>query len=319
MTSKQVGMAVPDWPNSYGYSMFTFPISKWVGGIFYEHSHRLFASLVGVLTILLSAGIYWKDRRPWLRRLSLLAVLAVIIQGIFGGFRVVFDRHGYGDELGIIHATLAQLFFALVCSIVLFLSRWWAAPSLAETPGWVRTLSTTITGMVLMQLILGASMRHQHAGLAVPDFPLAHGKVWPEMNPEAVERYNQNRAETTALKPITANHLFLHMLHRLTGVAIFLTVLAAAGLSWVRLGKDHLLSKISLVWLALVFSQVILGAATIWSRKSADIATLHVAVGALIFMIGVMTILVYRRMDFLGRATQPLINRGGLVNLARAN
>src|SRR5882724_10595769 len=168
VTSHEAGMAVPDWPNTYGYNMFLFPISKWMGGIFYEHSHRLFASLVGLLTTILAgwlwvretrstvrwAGLgvmtfvlalmgvrqlpiyiglaclspivigvsFWQIRRQpgTLRWWGIIAFSAVILQGVLGGLRVVLFK----DQLGIFHATLAQLFLVLMCAICLFTSGW---------------------------------------------------------------------------------------------------------------------------------------------------------------------------------------------------
>src|SRR5947199_5906941 len=81
VTSKEAGMSVPDWPTTYGYNMFFFPFSKWVGGIFYEHTHRLMASSVGFLTVILSVWLWLKDARRWMHWLGLWALLAVILQG----------------------------------------------------------------------------------------------------------------------------------------------------------------------------------------------------------------------------------------------
>ncbi|MEY4300607.1 MAG: Heme synthase, partial [Verrucomicrobiota bacterium] len=81
VTSKGVGMTVPDWPNSYGYNMFLFPISRWTGGIFYEHTHRLIASGVGLLTVLLAALLWLTEPRRWVRVLGFVAVAAVVLQG----------------------------------------------------------------------------------------------------------------------------------------------------------------------------------------------------------------------------------------------
>src|SRR5258706_14521200 len=88
VTSHGVGMSVPDWPNTYGYNMFTFPISKWVGGIFYEHTHRLLASAVGLLTTILAVWLWLADSRKWMRWLGVAAFLGVIAQGVLGGLRV---------------------------------------------------------------------------------------------------------------------------------------------------------------------------------------------------------------------------------------
>src|SRR5258706_2939743 len=106
-------MSVPDWPTTYGYKMFFFPFSKWIGGIFYEHSHRLVASAVGFLTIILAVWVWLKEQRRWLRWLGVVALITVIVQGVLGGLRVTWMK----DELGIFHAALAQIYFALLCAI----------------------------------------------------------------------------------------------------------------------------------------------------------------------------------------------------------
>ena len=121
VTSKGVGMSVPDWPTTYGYNMFLFPFPQWVGGIFWEHSHRLLASAVGFLTIILMVGLWLKEERNWLRWLGVAAFFGVVLQGVLGGLRVVLAW----DNLGIFHAALAQMFFVLLCAIALCTSRWW--------------------------------------------------------------------------------------------------------------------------------------------------------------------------------------------------
>src|SRR5713101_8116716 len=131
VTSKGVGMSVPDWPTTYGYNMFFFPFSKWVGGIFYEHSHRLIASAVGLMTVILAAWLWLKESRRWLRWLGVAAVFAVILQGVIGGLRVTQMM----DEIGIFHAALAQLFFVMMSGIALFTSNWWRETCKALIPG----------------------------------------------------------------------------------------------------------------------------------------------------------------------------------------
>ena len=355
VTSHGAGMAVPDWPNTYGYNMFFFPISQWMGGVFYEHTHRLAASGVGVLTVvlalwlygrdvrlfmrwagvtlcllgaaraealplrwadglvlglagmaLLSASLVWPSCEPsakWLRWLGLAAFGAVVLQGVLGGLRVVLLQ----DVLGIFHATLAQLFFVLVCAIALFTSRWWQTPP-APLPSAISNRLSTLyllaTLLILGQLPLGATMRHQHAGLAIPDFPLAYGKLWPAMDPDSVARYNQQRMELAAANPITAFQIGLQMIHRLLAMAI----LGAGGYAaWSTLrarGGKNYLSRLALAWLGLILAQVFLGAATIWSNKAADVATAHVLVGALSLAVGaILSIILTRGFLFARRAT----------------
>src|SRR5246127_3621697 len=89
VTSTDAGLSVPDWPTTYGWNMFTFPPSKWVGGIFYEHGHRLIASTVGMLTIALAAWLWHSDPRQWMKRLGATALGAVILQGVLGGVTVL--------------------------------------------------------------------------------------------------------------------------------------------------------------------------------------------------------------------------------------
>ncbi len=284
VTSHEAGLAVPDWPNTFGYNMFFFPISKWVGGIFFEHTHRLAASAVGMLTTVLAVWIWLRDDRRWMRRLGGAAFLAVVLQGVLGGLRVTLLK----DQIGVFHAALAQSFFVLVAAIALFCSPWWRRLPLEKLSGraWIRNGFTILTALVFVQLVVAATMRHQHAGLAIPDFPAAYGRLWPATDDQSVLRYNQLRVEINGYNPITAAQIILQMTHRLIALAIL------AGTAWLAwravksLGGRHVLSRLALVWLGLVLVQVFLGAATIWTGKSADVATAHVVVGALCLAAG---------------------------------
>ncbi len=417
VTSHGVGMAVPDWPNTYGYNMFRFPFSQWLGGIFYEHSHRLVASGVGLLTAILAGWLWVRETRGrlylkeifrhagrcgmllgrnlaaareqgqalmralklsvnerWLglgailfvlvlmgvrklpvyvalaavapvfmvlgfyrfkrdtrqlRWLGIVALAAVILQGVLGGLRVVW----LADEIGIFHATLAQLFFVLICAITLMTSRWWNKLPSPLTPlpsdrrgeqqtfGWgrLRGLVLATTLLIFFQLLFGATMRHQHAGLAIPDFPLAYGKVWPAMDTDSVARYNQQRVEVTVANPITAFQIGLQMAHRLMAVLILFGVglvawrVRSSGFS--RSGPPEggvpnrpVLRWLAFVWLGLILIQVGLGAWTIWSNKAADVATVHVLVGALSLVTGALWCVISfaRPVDQFGFQSVPL-------------
>jgi cytochrome c oxidase assembly protein subunit 15 len=302
VTSHGVGMAVPDWPTTYGYNMFAFPISKWVGGVFYEHSHRLVASAVGFLTAILAVWLWVKESRRWLRWLGVIAFFAVVLQGVLGGLRVVL----YKDEIGIFHAALAQAFLVLVCAISLFTNSWWnnlsdrVAPMLDRAG--LRRLFLTVTVLIFAQLVVGATMRHQHAGLAIPDFPLAYHKLWPPMDDASVAMYNQTRNAGEGANPITAFQIGLQMLHRLLALLIGAAVIFSAWLTRRRLGSRNPLAKLSLLWVGLILSQIALGAYTIWSNKAADVATTHVVVGALSLVTAAMLTLVSFRLLIPARA-----------------
>ncbi len=292
VTSHEAGLAVPDWPTTYGYNLFLFPPSNWIGGIFYEHTHRLFASLVGLLTTVLAVWLWIKEARRWVRWLGVAAFFGVVGQGVLGGLRVTLLQ----NQLGFVHATFAHLFLVLVSLIALVTSRGWAQMTAIETRWPVSTalrfLLVSATSMVLLQLILGATMRHQHAGLAVPDFPLAYGKFWPGMDAASVEAINRNRMDVFDPNPITAFQIGLHMVHRIGALVTLALIGLCVWSARVQLGARAGLSKLSLLWLALIFLQAALGAATVLSNKAADMATAHVIVGAASLVVGAILSLI---------------------------
>jgi cytochrome c oxidase assembly protein subunit 15 len=298
VTSHEAGMSVPDWPNTYGYNLFLFPPAQWIGGIFYEHTHRLLASAVGLMTLILAVWLWFKDARRWMRWLGVTALVLVAAQGVLGGLRVTLHM----DSLGVFHGTIAQLFFVLTCALALFTSRFWAGlvadRQSLRVPAGLRTLVLATTIVILGQLILGATMRHQHAGLAIPDFPLAYGHWWPDTSADAVASYNAHRVEVNGENSITPLQIELQMVHRGLALAIFILVAVCAWQAWQRLGRKDSLAKLALAWLMLILAQVALGAATIWYNKAADVATTHVLVGALALTVGAMWCLVaFRRAE----------------------
>jgi heme a synthase len=287
VTSHEAGMSVPDWPNSYGYNMFLFPPSKWIGGIFYEHTHRLWASVVGMMTTVLAVWLWVKDSRRWMKWLGVAAFMLVVVQGVLGGLRVVLNR----DNLGGVHGVVGQTFFVLMCAIALFTSQFWRKMTQERklnVPAGLRALVLTTTVLIFCQLILGATMRAQHAGLSINTFPSAYGKLWPDTSPEAIQRYNAQRMEITNSNPITAFQVILQMVHRIMALAVFICVALCAALAWRNLGARDALAKFAFSWLGLIVVQIGLGAATILTNKAADVATAHVLVGALSLVTGAL-------------------------------
>jgi cytochrome c oxidase assembly protein subunit 15 len=160
VTSNDAGLSVPDWPLSYG--SLTPPM---VGGIFYEHGHRVIAACVGLLSIVLAVWLWRVERRSWLRWLGVVAVGAVVAQGILGGLTVLFFLP---PAVSSAHAALAQLFFCTILSIALFTSAWWERTQTlavdSGSPG-VHALATATATAVFIQLLLGAAFRHKGFGI----------------------------------------------------------------------------------------------------------------------------------------------------------
>jgi cytochrome c oxidase assembly protein subunit 15 len=292
VTSKGVGLAVPDWPTTFGYNMFLFPVSQWVGGIFYEHSHRLIASAVGFLTIILAVWLWRAEERKWVRVLGFVALGAVIVQGVLGGLRVTMLK----DQIGIFHACLAQAFLALLVFIAVVRSRAWNMPRESRATSVPVWLAVATTVLIFVQLALGATMRHQHRDLSILDFPLAYGQVIPDVSAERLAAINAWR-DAQALSNVDASHIWLQMAHR------FGAVLVTIGLLWYRWALRRTaaparpLLTLSSFWVFFLALQVTLGAWTIWSNKAADIATAHVAVGAVLLALGVSIVAISRRVS----------------------
>lgn len=286
VTSKGVGLAVPDWPTTFGYNMFLFPVSQWVGGIFFEHTHRLIASTVGFLTIILTIWLARAEERRWLRHLGFVALGLVILQGVLGGLRVTMLK----DEIGVFHACLAQLFFGLTVVITLATSSLWQRISDSDVSGApARILARAAiftTTIIYIQLALGATMRHEHRDLAILDFPLAYGQVIPTLTAGQLARINEWR-DARALSEVTPFHIWLQMAHRLLALVIAGGVITCLFRARVVDLRGTPLGKFSDAWFLLLASQITLGAWVIWSNKAADIATAHVALGAIMLGMGV--------------------------------
>jgi cytochrome c oxidase assembly protein subunit 15 len=260
VTSTESGLSVPDWPTTYGQNMFTFPVSKWVGGIRYEHVHRLIASGVGLLTVVLALWLGRREPRRWVRRLGYLALGAVVAQGVLGGLTVLLLLP---TAVSVAHACLAQTFFCIVVTIAVVTSPRWApsAATVREALGAspLGRAAAATAAAVFLQLLVGAVMRHTKAGLAIPDFPLALGRVVP---------------------PLTSFPVAIHFLHRV-GALVVATLVGVCTVLSMRSPRAGL-RRAGVAMALLVVVQIGLGAATVLTRKSVAITTAHVAAGALL-------------------------------------
>ncbi|HUI08833.1 MAG TPA: COX15/CtaA family protein [Bacteroidota bacterium] len=276
VTSTGSGLAVPDWPLSYGQVM-----PPMVGGILYEHGHRMVATLVGCLTVVLCAWTWRREERRWVRFLALAALLAVILQGVLGGLTVLYLLP---TPVSVAHATLAQSFFSLTILIALVTSRTWLERSALPVPvaPLTRALALAAAAAVFLQLVIGAWMRHSDAGLAIPDFPLTYGALLPPADADGLARVNMERSTDYDLPPVSAAQIWIHFAHRL-GALLAGAAVIACGVHILRTYRsERSLREPAIVEVMLVLVQILLGALTVWTGKGVQVATAHVATGALL-------------------------------------
>lgn len=298
VTSTGSGLSVPDWPNTYGWFMLTFPLEKMVGGIFYEHSHRLIATTVGFLILVLAFWLGRVEPRAWVRRLGYIALAAVIVQGLLGGITVLWYLP---EPVSITHASLAQVVFCLTTAIALFTSSGWkraygmgraeAAGSTGASAALPRRDPSATTGgdddrllqrvalvttaAIYVQIVVGATMRHLGAGLAIPDFPLAFGQLVP---------------------PHWDSGIAIHYAHRVGAAAVTALIVATTAHIFYHHGRRRALVRPSILLLALLAVQITLGALTVLTQKHYIINSLHVVTGGSVLVTSlVLTLRAHRR------------------------
>lgn len=247
---------MPDWPLSYGMLM-----PPMVGGIFYEHGHRMVATFVGLLTTVLAVWLWRREPRKWVRRLGLVALGMVITQGVLGGITVLYLLP---TPVSVSHATLAQTFFCVTILLAFATSREWseavARPDAEDRR--LRTAAVAATVAIYLQLILGAVVRHTGSALAIPDFPLAFGGLIPP--PLLME----------------ASVVF-HFLHRLGALVVSVSLAWLCVHVW-RHVQDQRFRRPVIALVFLVIAQILLGGTIVWTSRAVLPATAHVATGALL-------------------------------------
>jgi heme a synthase len=274
---------VPDWPLSYGKVM-----PPMVGGILYEHGHRLVAAAVSILVGLEFGAIlfFLEGNRRVVKWLAGAAFGAILLQALLGGLTVLLLLP---PAISSVHAALAEIVFALTAVVALMCSRTWddltarpPFPSLpfAENPSSCSSDAAVLssafrwtlsaTAAIYAQIVLGAVMRHTGAGLAIPDFPAAFGGLWPSAD------------------ELQRRGVGLHLAHRVGAVVVLVLVLAAVR----ALGRLPLVSPVfagfAAAWTGLVMIQILLGALSVWSTKAPSVTAAHLAGGALCWVTGVL-------------------------------
>jgi cytochrome c oxidase assembly protein subunit 15 len=279
VTSTQSGLAVPDWPLSYGKVM-----PPMVGGILYEHGHRLVAAAVSTLVGLEMAMLFFFERRRTVKVLGAVAFGAILMQALLGGLTVLFLLP---PAVSSAHAALAEIVFALTAVVALLCSNTWktqlatagAAPRLLkEVPVSPLPLEEDLrnafrsvvlaTGAVFVQIVLGAVMRHTGAGLAIPDFPTFFGAWLPSAS------------------ELARSGVPVHLAHRV-GALVVVVLVAFAARALAAL-PGPLFPTLGAAWTGLVCLQALLGASSIWSGRAVPLTVAHLAVGALCWVTGVL-------------------------------
>lgn len=267
-TSIGAGMVFPDWPLSNG----SLNPAGWLTDLamFAEHSHRLSAGVMSLLTVAIAVFMHRRESRPWLRRLAVLAVALVLAQALVGGLRVLLDHlhietvnTSVGRIFAMAHACLAQIYLCTLLALALPVSRpWIERPAFSGNGIPWRPLAVGCVALLILQLAIAAVMRHSFAGLAIPTFP------W----------------STPAGDVLPADWNFrvgIHFAHRVMAIVLSVAILWLA----VKVHRDPTAGRaarqVSLGLCVLLVVQITLGAASVLTYRHAYATTAHVLVGAL--------------------------------------
>ena len=289
--STESGLSVPDWPTTYGKFMFAYPLSKMAGGIKYEHTHRMLASIVGLLTLVLTIWlIRIKDLPSWIKSLGIFAFLTVVLQGVLGGLTVKFFLPVW---LSTFHGVLAQTFFLIIILIAYSLSgerhKRWTIEEESYDPLFLK-LSIFLMMMIYIQLIIGNIMRHAQAGLAIPDFPTMGWTLLPNFDAAWLNRINQWRFENN-LDPVNMGQVMIHLTHRFWALMILIDILWLNKIAYERCLDRPLIMK-TLYWLNLaVILQITFGISTVLTHKEVYTTTVHVTMGAIVLALTFLMVL----------------------------
>ncbi len=265
-TSINAGMIFPDWPlsnNSLNPEGWLYDIAK-----FAEHSHRLSAGLMSLITIALAVWVWRVEERGWVRRLAVFAAALVLAQALVGGLRVLLEPQqvktistSVGRLFAMLHACLAQFYVCTLLALALSLSRAWIEGQGRSVDSLVRRLGVASCVLLLAQLGVAAVMRHSFAGLAIPTFPLS--------TPEG------------GLLPAAWNFkVAIHFTHRVLAALLCVALPWFTAAVWRDRAAGASMRATAAGLVVLLITQVTLGANVIWFARQPHITTAHVVVGA---------------------------------------
>lgn len=292
VTSIDAGLSVPEGWTTGGYFSPLAPLAVWWDDLAtrWEHSHRLLGTLVGLLTIGLVGWLWLTQRsRPWLRYLGLVLLGMVIVQGVMGAARVDL----VSTILALIHGVFGQVILATSVLIAAATSRVWLrsanrSPQAADVASGLRLLSLVFVALLVGQLVLGASVRHFKAGLAIPDFPTSYGRWIPPFDQQAIDQaYMRLLPTDLPVRPATTTQVAIHFAHRVAALVITMVGfwLVAAVIARLPARREVIGPVFTLI--GLLFLQITLGAFVIWSGKYPATATAHQATGAALLAVAV--------------------------------
>lgn len=273
VTSTGSGLSVPDWPLSYG---MLFP--PMVGGVFYEHGHRMVAALVGIFTLIMAIWIWIKEKRFWIKIAGIVALTAVIFQGVLGGITVLFYLP---TAVSVSHGTLAQTFFLMTIFIGYSLSYERREEEKVIRPVYHSFIKLIIFLIIIIyaQLLIGAVMRHTESGLAIYDFPTMGGEWIPAFDQRMLDNINNWRFMHD-FDPVNMHQVMYHFFHRIGALVVLTGVIIVNILGKKYYPKQSKVRQTIILLNCLIVLQIALGIMTILTLKSALITSFHVVTGA---------------------------------------
>jgi len=273
VTSNAAGLTVPDWPTTFGDNMFLYPYSKWTGGIFYEHFHRIVASIIGFITLILTFVAFLYEKRKNVKLICYLALALVIFQGVLGGLTVLYKLPTF---ISVLHGVSAQTFFCLTVLIAFIYN----IKSFDFDSKSTDSKAKYFLILIYFQLIIAAIVRHSGSGLAIPDFPTMGGSFFPLIEENWIQKVNAYR-HSIGMAEADTFKIYIHLFHRFIALTIFIySILFLISIKSKITFKP--IRNLSSLFFGLVILQIALGIVTVLSGKDPIITSTHVFVGALL-------------------------------------